>query len=370
MDLIQHPRRAFLIICLAFTFLPLWSQQAEPIKIGLLIQDKASLAAKHGAELAIKMANEKGGGNGRPFQLITKDMEGPWGTGSKQAVDLIFENEVWALLGSHDGRNAHLVEQAATKSTVVFLSAWSSDPTLSQAFVPWFFNCVPNDRQQADELIEEIYNKRKFTRVVTIADNAYDSNQALKSFLQSIKLSGKSEPVNLPYNNSARELNVLADQVIKAKANCIVLFCQPSSSLEIIRILQQRKMNEPVFGTLSILNENMLSEKEFREFDNMMSVSSGIWNGSKNMAFRQEYEKLYGKMPGLVAAYAFDGMNLLIEAIRISGGPELEKIQQALSKIRHEGVTGPIRFDSKGNLKGNFAVVKILNGLPVAAGVD
>jgi hypothetical protein len=34
----------------------------KSIKIGLLIQDKASLAAKQGAELAIKMANEKGGG--------------------------------------------------------------------------------------------------------------------------------------------------------------------------------------------------------------------------------------------------------------------------------------------------------------------
>ena len=46
-------------------------------------------------------------------------------------------------MGSHDGRNAHLVEQVATKSQVVFLSAWASDPTLSQAFVPWFFSCVP-----------------------------------------------------------------------------------------------------------------------------------------------------------------------------------------------------------------------------------
>jgi len=370
MGIIQHPRRAFLIICLAFTILPLWSQQAELIKIGLLIQDKASLAAKQGAELAVKMANDKRGEKRYRFQLITKDMEGPWGTGSKQAVDLIFEDEVWALLGSHDGRNAHLVEQAATKSPVVFLSAWSSDPTLSQAFVPWFFNCVPNDRQQADKLIEEIYNKRKFTRVATIADNAYDSNQALKSFLECVKLSGKNEPVNLLYNNSTTEINILADQVIKAKADCIVLFCQPSVSLKIIRLLRQRKMNQPVFGTLSILNENKLSSKELQEFDYIMSVTSGIWNGTKYPAFRQEYMKLYGKIPGMVATYAFDGMNLLIEAIRISGSPELEKIKQALLKIRYEGVTGLIRFDGKGNREGVFSVVKILNGHPDTAGGD
>ncbi len=362
--------KAFLILCLAFPQIQVWSQQTDPINIGLLIQDKSSLAAKQGAELAVKIANQKRGRNGYRFQLITKDMEGPWGTGSKQAVDLIFENEVWALLGSHDGRNAHLVEQAATKSTVVFLSAWSSDPTLSQAFVPWFFNCVPNDRQQADELTEEIYITRKFDRVATIADNSYDSNQALKSFLQTVKLSGKNEPVNLLYNTSTTELNILADQVIKAKVNCIVLFCQPSTSLKIIRLLRQRKMNQPVYGTLSILNENLLSEMEFREFDNVMSVTSTIWNRLKYQAFREEYKKQYGKMPGMVAAYSFDGMNLLIEAMWKSGSPEMDRIKQALSEIRYEGVTGPVRFDANGNREGNFAVVKILNGLPGTVGGD
>ena len=134
------------------------------IKIGLLIQDSSYTSARNGAELAIRIANRKGGMNGRHFQLVVRSMEGPWGTGSKQAVNLIFEEEVWALLGSHDGRNAHLVEQVATKSTVVFLSAWAGDPTLSQAFVPWFFNCVPNDIQQAASLIEEIYEIRKLQK--------------------------------------------------------------------------------------------------------------------------------------------------------------------------------------------------------------
>ncbi len=124
------------------------------------------------------------------------------------------------------------------------LSAWSSDPTLSQAFVPWFFNCVPNDRQQADELIEEIYNKRKIARVVTIADNAYDSNQALKIFLKNVKLSGKNEPVNFLYDNYIGKLDILAKQITKSQANCIVLFCQPSVSLKIIRLMRQRQ-NEP-----------------------------------------------------------------------------------------------------------------------------
>src|SRR5512135_2962372 len=121
------------------------TDSANPVKIGLLISDAQSTAAQHGAEMAIRKANERGGYYGRPFKLVVRSMEGPWGTGSKQAVDLIFSEEVTAIMGSHDGRNAHLVEQVCTKARVVFMSVWASDPTLSQAFVPWYFSCVPND---------------------------------------------------------------------------------------------------------------------------------------------------------------------------------------------------------------------------------
>jgi branched-chain amino acid transport system substrate-binding protein len=360
--------RFLLIFFLSSFILPVPAQKTEPVKIGLLIQDKISLAAKQGAELAIIEANEKGGANGREFQLITKDLEGPWGTGSRQAVDLIFENEVCALLGSHDGRNAHLVEQAATKSSVVFISAWSSDPSLSQAFVPWFFNCVPTDDQQADVLIKEICNKRKMTRIAVINDNTYDSDQSLKSFLRCLNKNGKNKPVLFNFDKYITELDILAEQINKAEVNGIVLFCRPSASLKIMRLMRQRKMNQPVFGSLSILNENKLSQQELQEFDNTLMVPSGTWTGSKNIAFRQEYQNLYGKMPGMVAAYAFDSMNLLIEATRTTGSTEREKIQNYLKNVTYEGVTGTFRFDGMGNRLEKRFLMQMKNGVPVAVG--
>ena len=42
------------------------------VKIGLLIQDNNSLAARFGAEMAIRNANETGGYKGKKFQLVTR----------------------------------------------------------------------------------------------------------------------------------------------------------------------------------------------------------------------------------------------------------------------------------------------------------
>lgn len=345
--------------------LQLHEYQDKTVKIGLLVPDSKSIAARQGAEIAINMANMKGGLNGIPFGLVTRYLDGSWGTGSKEAVNLVFEEQVWAILGSHDGRNAHIVEQAATKSHVVFLSAWAGDPTLSQAFVPWFFNCVPNDRQQTEALIEEIYDRRGINKIAVVSDNAYDSKQALKNFLENMKSRGKNEPVIFIYDNSGGELNTITDNITKASADCVVLFCEPSSSLKIIRQIRWNKMKQPVFGSLSIVNENKLTEQELQEMDNSFMIPSGKWSLSKNSAFIQEYRKLFEKTPGPVAAYAYDGMNLLIEAIKVAGAPDCEKIQKALKNINYEGVTGSIRFDGYGNRMGAFKTAKLKNGIPV-----
>jgi branched-chain amino acid transport system substrate-binding protein len=337
---------------------------ALTIKIGLLIPDSKSIAAVQGAELAVREANEKGGLNGRHFELVVRSMEGPWGTGSKEAVSLIFEEKVWALLGSHDGRNAHTVEQAATRSIVVFVSAWPGDPTLSQAFVPWFFNCVPNDNQQAASLIREIYYKRKFNKIAVVSGNDYDSKTALDNFLKSVKKSGKPDPVQFSYNNYSLKPDALPGDIIKADANCIVLFCQPSVSIKIVQQIRQIKMNQPLFGSLMLLNENELSPQELQIYDNIILIPSGDWSGPENLAFRQKFQNTYKRMPGMVASYSYDGMSVLIEAIRNAGSGDRELMQKSLKNMHYNGVTGPIQFDDKGNRMGNFELMRTKDGVP------
>ncbi len=367
--------KLFSRVCLVILFATFCNQYAgtsqlpddqdKTVKIGLLLPDSNSIAACQGAEIAISEANAKGGMKGRPFQLVVRSMEGPWGTGSKETVALIFEEKVWAILGSHDGRNAHLVEQAATKAHVIFLSAWAGDPTLSQAFIPWFFNCVPNDRQQAEALIEEICNKRKIDRIAIISDDDYDSKQALKNLLSIIKTAGENEPAQLVLNNSDEELDVLLDKVNEANVNCIVLFCRPSASMKTIRQTHLMDMSQPLFGSLSLLDENVLSEQDLQDLDDLLLIPSGNWSSSKSSAFILNYRRLYGQNPGMVAAYAYDGMNLLIEAIKKAGAPEREMIQKSLQEIHYEGVTGLIRFDDKGNRMGPFKITRLKNGIPV-----
>ena len=197
-------------------------------------------------------------------------------------------------------------------------------------------------------MIEEIYNKRKITKIAIVLDKDYDSTLALKSLLKEIEIADKSAPKQLFYDSSYQNFKILINEIKGADIEGIILIGQPSTSFSFIRQLRDNSMYQPVFGALSLLGEDEFEDLEPSHYDKVTLVASENWLGPKQLSFQNEFHNKYGKKPGAVAAYAFDGMNLIIEAVRNSGF-DREKIQGAMSKIHYKGVTGPIQFDEKGN---------------------
>lgn len=361
-------RISFLLLLVGFSTVfshaqSITKQAINPVKIGLLIPDKKSVAAKNGAEMAISEANRTGGMDGRLFELVVRSMEGPWGAGAKEAVNLIFKDEVCAIMGSTDGRNAHLVEQVTTKSHVIFLSVWAGDPTLSQAFVPWFYSCVPNNDQQATVLVEEIYSKQNSGTIGLISDQEYDSQSALRSFQEKAKMAGISNLKQFSLNGTVQDISNLINQLVQAELNGVVLLVKPANAVKIIEQIRLKKMNLDLFSTESILNDNDVSNLDMKVIESEVRVSSTQRIKSKQISFNEEFQKQFGIIPGPVATYAYDGMNLLIESIK-KAGLEREKIQKAMSEIHYEGVTGLIQFDQKGNRSGSIILTSIKDGTP------
>ena len=319
----------------------------NPIRIGLLIQNSSSVEAKNGAELAILTANNQGGYNGRKFELIVKSMEGPWGTGSKQAVDMIFNDGVVAIVGSHDGRNAHLVEQATTKANITFLSAWSGDPTLSQAFTPWFFNSVPNDNQQAEILLNEL-KKKDFKKIVVFADDDYDANSTLKCFLRKSTERGFLMPDIIKTSKSEKDLSGIAETIMKKSPDCLLLFTGQELAVKFLDELKKIKINIPVYGPMSLLGESSPINNYPEVSKNILLLTSGDWYQKNKSGFAEDYHEKFGSYPGAAAAYGYDAMMIMIKAVKTAGA-EKDKVHKALMETSYNGVTGVIKFDKKGN---------------------
>jgi ABC-type branched-subunit amino acid transport system substrate-binding protein len=216
----------------AIVAIPLAAQGPEPVRLGLLMPETA---------------NREGGFHGRPFELVERTVEGPWGSGSSEITALVFDESVWAILGPLHGRSAHLAEQVAAKGQIALVSPWASDPTLTQANVPWFFRCVPDDRQQAVALVREIFEVRRLDRVVALVADSYDARVAADAFMAQ---AGMARAVRRPLPETGVDGDSLLARLGRGEAQGIVLFGPGPASGSLLGRLRALGMEGPIFTPL------------------------------------------------------------------------------------------------------------------------
>lgn len=353
------------------------TNEDKSIRIGLLIPDEQRVAAKHGAQLAIQKANKDGGFAGIPFELVVKSTSGLWGTSSKKSVSLVFDDEVLAIMGSLDGRNAHLAEQVAAKTKLVYLSAWATEMSLSNAYVPWYFRVIPNDKQQAAALIEEICFVQKYKKVALIGTDKNDSELAVRTFIEEAKNKDATQIGQFKILTSDEKPFEKLPNFNDENFDAVVLIGNHEFASEIIPFIKNQNNEMPLFATLSTTDNQQANEINWKLLENVTVVASDFWFTENGKAFRNEFQKKFGYEPGPAAAYAFDGMNAIIEAVTMAK-PALneviddrDKLINAFSEMNFKnGITGNIQFDKNGNRINSVKLMKINDGQPVIFGSE
>ncbi len=310
------------------------------IKIGLLVRDKNDISIINTAKLAIEAANAQGGYKGRLFKLEYRSCDGPWGVGSKQAVDLMQDENALLVVAALDGRNAHLAEQVAAKSHVVLLDALASDPTLSRAYVPWYYRMVPDDMQQAETLMEEIYLRKKASRVAMVALDNYDGKVAATTFSDLVKSRGLPAP-QLFNGTDDKELS---EKIAKGPWDAII-FAGTSANELLLNDLIASAGNTPIFAFQNLYNFIHVTYPELGRV--RYPVISGFKQASWT-DFEKRYKEKYNAIPSPSMAYVYDATMLAIEAVRRLG-PDSQAIKAGFNSLKYHGITGPVLFDKLGN---------------------
>jgi len=342
---------SFLILCIAAG--PVINAQNgddkdDYISLGFLVNKQNETEAICGAELAVDQINDHGGIKGKPLKLIIRSVEGSWGAGSSEVVDLVFKEKVTAILGSIDGRNSHLAEQVIAKTQVTYLSVWASDPSLSKAYVPWYFSLVPTDDQQATLLLEEVSVKKRFQNILVINDKTYDAQQALKSLseasngIENLNISSMTYP-----SSGSKDLQT---RIEKNELDAIILLGGEIPIANFQKQLGVSGKTIPVYANIAAQAAENYFSKQVELKDQFREITSGSWLRSDTAGFQQTFYTKCNTKPGPVAAYAYDGIMIISQALKQSGD-DRESLQKYMSQINYQGVTGTVQFDSQGRLK-------------------
>jgi branched-chain amino acid transport system substrate-binding protein len=270
--------------------------------------------------------------------------DGLWGQASNMAVELIYEEKAVAIVGALDGRTSHLAEQVTAKSHVPYIETYASDPTLSKAFVPWFFQIIPNDYQVSKTFIEDIYNKHNLSKVAIISDNTYDGNIASSTFKKTISEENVNNPTYFFLSDRDSELIDTISRLRKDKFEAIVfltntanLYSEMSSFLNKtsariyhIRYIEKKKKSLPSYSYHTIL---------------------AIADSAKYNRFKEQFLKSDNNNPYIKSVYTYDAINLLIESVSAIGTDPIS-IGKTISEMEgYKGISGQINFNERGQLK-------------------
>ena len=94
-----------------------------------------------------------------------------WGSASNDAVRMVYDDKVWAMFGSISGESTHIALRLTLKAETPMVNSASTDPTIPETTIPWYFTDIQDDRLQGYTLARHIYTELGLKRVALLRVN-------------------------------------------------------------------------------------------------------------------------------------------------------------------------------------------------------
>jgi len=317
-----------------------------------------------GATLAIEHANNRGGYRGKiPFKMIVRNDNGNWRSSGRELIMLAYKDSVWAVLGTIDGANSHIAIRAALKAEIPVMNSADTDPTFVETNIPWVFRCITDDREMCYLLADFAFKKLGLKRVAALrATNRY-GRMSIDEFRDAATRLGKPFITELQYQEGDVDFTNQLKRIQALKADGIITYGNLRESALILKQMREFGMQQWYLGS-----DRMVSE----QFAQIVGIDAGNvaaafpYNPARNdpdyLKFIDDFRNRFRELPETYAAHAFDGMNMIIEAIEKSG-LNRALIRDELAKMQlYKGVTGIKEFDAVFSNRSPATLVLFRNG--------
>ena len=316
----------------------------------------------NGTLLAFEQANREGGYNGIPFEVIARNDIGLWGASGSELVTLD-DMGVLAAIGSIDGNNSHVAIRVALKLELPMVNTGSTDPTLTDTRIPWVIRTNQDDRQFNFALLNEVYNMRGYNRVALLRANNRYARVGTREFVDGARRLGKPLVIRQVYLPGETDFAPYLEKIAEADAEAVLLWGEVNEIAEIIRQMREAGMSQTVFTSDKAVSDYFLQLAGGYAEGVVAAFPYHPHSGNPELErFYENYRERFGAEPGSFAVQAYDGAQILIDAIRRAGLNRALVRDEITSLETYYGITGEIRLDGSWNNSTPAFIAEIRNG--------
>ncbi|HEY2473119.1 MAG TPA: ABC transporter substrate-binding protein [Terracidiphilus sp.] len=317
----------------------------------------------HGAQLAVDEANARGGYGGIPFKLMlhndydnwqAKTVYGDdrptdpsiWGSPSDETVKMVYDDHDWAIFGSISSESTHIALRVALKAEIPIVNSASTDPTIPETYIPWYFTDLQDDRVQGLTLARRIYTELGLKRVALLRVNSRYGRFGVLKFRDASRRLGHPVVIEQKFmpgdTDYTRELKIIQS----SRADALVLWTDEIPAANILKQMKSLGMKQRVFGSYRTLGPELLAEAgDAAERFEAVFPYDPTRNDPKWVDFNTRFEARFSEKPEQFASLAYDAMNALLQSI-CKAGLNRARIHDALADMEdYDGVTGHMTFD-------------------------
>jgi branched-chain amino acid transport system substrate-binding protein len=334
--------------------------RSKTVNIGFLgpIQNNPEspygLAMLHGAQLAIEEANAQGGfraagmSRGKPYALLVHNDSAQWGASSTEAVKMDFDEHVVAVLGSIDGASTHIMLRVSLKLEFPIVDTGTTDPTVTETRIPWLLHNFPDDRQQGYALADYIFKQLKLKKIGVIRAQTRYARVGVQKFFDEAKRLGRVPVLEVKFERGDQDFSAQLRMLQNARVDGLVIWGEAPDAALILRQMRGMGMKQPAFGS-SRLAYPVLLETAGTAAEGLVTTCAldPSRTDPKWRDFQRRFREKFNDEPEAYAAYAYDGMTMLLGAIE-KAGLNRGRIMDALREYQlqgYDGVSGRAQFD-------------------------
>lgn len=310
-----------------------------------------------GAKMAIEDLNAKGvkiGGKTAKFELLAEDDAGDPKQGTAVAQKLV-DSKVNGVVGHLNSGTTIPASKLYSDAGIPQISPSATNPKYTRQGFKTTFRVVADDTQLGGTLGRYAVDTLKAKNIAVIDDRTAYGQGVADEFEKAAKAAGATIVGHEFTTDKSTDFNAILTKLKGTKPDVLFFGGMDAVGGPMLKQVKQLGMNVKFMGGDGLCTGELakLAGDAIGEDMVVCAEAGGVDGDFKGPldSWKAKFKEKNGVEVQIYAPYVYDAVQVLAAAMEKAGSIDPEKYLPEVGKIDHKGLTGPIVFDEKGDIK-------------------
>ena len=324
---------------------------------------------ENGAKLAIEELNKSGvtiGGQKVTLKLMAEDDAADPKQGTAVAQKLV-DAKVNGVIGHLNSGTTIPASRIYSEAGIPQISPSSTNPKYTRQGFKTAFRVVADDVHLGGTLGRYAVNTLKGKNIAVIDDRTAYGQGLAEEFAKAVTAAGGTVVAKEFTSDKATDFNAILTTIKGKKPDVVFFGGMDAVGGPMLRQMKSLGIPAKFMGGDGLCTGEMVKLAGDAAADNLVyCAEAGGVEGQAKVgmdAFRAKFKARFGTDVQLYSPYVYDGVKLMVAAMVKAGSSDPAKYLPVMAATKdYAGVTGPISFDEKGDIKNGALTLKTIKG--------